>query len=222
MRVEKNTTDAVKILHHRYIKDQPERKAAVQEERISAQVAQLIYDLRKDAGLSQIQLAELIGTTQSVISRLEDSDYEGHSLSMLEKIIKALNRQVRIEAIGDNSKNIQIRRAFQTLVRLLRIKSGFDVEQFAKKLGVDTDYIIELEHNISYRPTPLLLNKLSQIFKIPHQKLNFLAGAMKDIPQDLQSQASQFAAQSDSFAKLTDNEQKLVDEFVEFLRQETT
>lgn len=44
-------------------------------------------------------------------------------------------RQVRIEAIGDNSKNIQIRHAFQTLVRLLRIKSGFDVEQFANKLG---------------------------------------------------------------------------------------
>ncbi|MBN2395128.1 MAG: helix-turn-helix transcriptional regulator [Candidatus Atribacteria bacterium] len=125
----------------------------------------------------------------------------------------------RIEAFGGNSKNIQIKRAFQTLVRLLRIKSGFDVEQFANKLGVDTDYIIELEHNISCRPTPLLLNKLSLIFKIPQQKLNLLAGAMKDIPQDLQIQASQFAAQLDSFAKLTDNEKKLVDEFVEFLRQ---
>jgi transcriptional regulator with XRE-family HTH domain len=104
----------------------------------------------------------------------------------------------------------------------LRIKSGFDVEQFAKKIGVDTDYIIELEHNISYCPTPLLLNKLSQIFKIPHQKLNFLAGVVKDIPQDLQIHVSQFAAQSDSLAKLTDNEQKLVDEFVQFLRHEST
>ncbi len=80
---------------------------------------------------------------------------------MLEKIVKALNRRVRIEAIGDHSKNIHIRRAFQTLERLLRIKSGFDIEQFANKLGVDTDYIIELEHNVSYRPTPLVLNKLS-------------------------------------------------------------
>ena len=36
-------------------------------------------------------------TTQSVISRLEDADYEGHSLSMLNRIAKALNRQVQIQ-----------------------------------------------------------------------------------------------------------------------------
>ena len=36
-------------------------------------------------------------TTQSVISRLEDADYDGHSLSMLNRIAKALNRQVQIQ-----------------------------------------------------------------------------------------------------------------------------
>ena len=41
---------------------------------------------RTEAGLSQKELAEMIGTTQSVISRLEDADYEGHSLSMLSRI----------------------------------------------------------------------------------------------------------------------------------------
>jgi transcriptional regulator with XRE-family HTH domain len=106
-------------------------------------------------------------------------------------------------------------------VRLLRKKSGFDVEQFANRLGVDADYIIELEQNISHRPTPLVLYKLSQLFKIPQEKLNILAGAIKDIPPDFQIHASQFAAQSDSLAKLTDDEKKLVDEFVKFLRQET-
>lgn len=221
MREEKKTANAVKILHHRYIKDQPERKAAIQEERVNAQVAQLIYDLRKDAGLNQKQLADMIGTTQSAISRLEDADYEGHSLSMLEKITKVLNRRVKIETISENSKDIHLRQAFQSLIRLLRKKSGFDIKQFANKLGVDADYIIELEQNISYRPTPLILFKLSRIFKIPQEKLNFLAGAIKDIPKDLQVQASQFAAQSDTFAKLTNEEKRLVDEFVKFLRQES-
>ena len=97
------TANAVKILHRRYIKDQPERKASIQHERINAQVAQLIYDLRKEAGLSQSQLAEMIGTTQSVISRLEDADYDGHSFSMLEKITRALNRRVRIENVSEDS-----------------------------------------------------------------------------------------------------------------------
>jgi hypothetical protein len=50
----------------------------------------------------------MIGTTQSVISRLEDADYEGHSFSMLEKITRALNRRVRIEAVNEDSKSIPI------------------------------------------------------------------------------------------------------------------
>jgi len=108
MSPEKKTESAVKILHRRYIKNQPEREAAIQHERINAQVAQLIYDLRKEAGLSQSQLAEMIGTTQSVISRLEDADYEGHSFSMLEKITRALNRRVRIEAVSEDSESIPL------------------------------------------------------------------------------------------------------------------
>lgn len=106
MSQENKIENAVSILHRRYIKDQPERKASIQQERINAQVAQLIYDLRTEAGLSQAQLAEMIGTTQSVISRLEDADYQGHSFSMLEKITRALNRRIRIEAVNEKSRSI--------------------------------------------------------------------------------------------------------------------
>lgn len=42
-----------------------------------------ITALRTQAGLSQ-QLAKRVGTTASVICRLEDADYEGHSLAMLQ------------------------------------------------------------------------------------------------------------------------------------------
>lgn len=74
--------EAVGILHNRYVKDDPERKASLEHERINAEVARLIYDKRTSAGISQQKLAALIGTTQSVISRLEDADYEGRSLSV--------------------------------------------------------------------------------------------------------------------------------------------
>ena len=56
----------------------------------------MIYDARTNAGLSQKELAALIGTTQSVISRLEDSDYEGRSLTMLERIARALNKKLTV------------------------------------------------------------------------------------------------------------------------------
>ncbi len=55
-----------------------------------------LYELRTEAGLSQRKLAELVGTTASVICRLEDADYEGHSLSMLNRIAAAVGKRVQI------------------------------------------------------------------------------------------------------------------------------
>src|SRR3989304_5688226 len=96
MAKKERTRDAVQILHGRYVKDDPERKAALQEERMNAEVARLLHDMRTAAELSQQQLADLIGTTQSVISRLEDADYEGRSLTMLERIAHALNQKLTV------------------------------------------------------------------------------------------------------------------------------
>ncbi len=90
------TSDAVRILRNRYVKDDPQRTASVEAERVNAQVARMIHDLRNDAGLTQEELAELVGTTQSVISRLEDADYDGHSLSMLNRIAEALKQKMTV------------------------------------------------------------------------------------------------------------------------------
>jgi ribosome-binding protein aMBF1 (putative translation factor) len=97
MRKRKSTTDAIEIMHRRFFEGKPEMMALLEEERANADVAQSIYDLRQEAGLTQQELADLIGTKQAVIARLEDADYEGHSLSMLNRIASALNRKVRIE-----------------------------------------------------------------------------------------------------------------------------
>jgi ribosome-binding protein aMBF1 (putative translation factor) len=90
------TGDAVEILHRRYVGDDPERRAALEQLRTHANVARQIYDLRTRAGLSQKELAERIGTTQSAISRLEDADYEGHSLSMLRRIAETLGERLEV------------------------------------------------------------------------------------------------------------------------------
>jgi hypothetical protein len=64
---EKRTTrDAVAILHERYVKDDARRKASLAQERVNVQVARLTHDMRTDAGLTQAELAKLVGTTQSV------------------------------------------------------------------------------------------------------------------------------------------------------------
>jgi len=59
-------------------------------------VALQIAALREQAGLSQQQLAAALKTSQQQISRLESPGYEGHSLSMLRRVAKALNARVRV------------------------------------------------------------------------------------------------------------------------------
>jgi ribosome-binding protein aMBF1 (putative translation factor) len=100
----KKTDKAVQILQDRYVGDDAERKASLEGERLNAQVARSIYQMRMESGLTQKQLAELVGTTQSVISRLEDADYEGHSISMVTRIARALDRRVRVEVVEGSSK----------------------------------------------------------------------------------------------------------------------
>ena len=95
----KPTDDAVEILHRRLIAGHPEKMAELEKIRADNAVAKKIYDLRTKAGLTQRELAKLVGTTASVICRLEDADYEGHSLAMLNRIAMALNKRVEIRFV---------------------------------------------------------------------------------------------------------------------------
>jgi ribosome-binding protein aMBF1 (putative translation factor) len=97
------TRDALKIIDG-ITGDDPELKAMIEEEMIHAQVARMIYEARARAGLTQQQLADRIGTKQSVIARLEDADYEGHSLSMLQRIATALYQRLEIHLVPAGEK----------------------------------------------------------------------------------------------------------------------
>jgi transcriptional regulator with XRE-family HTH domain len=88
------TSDALEIIDKTIVCDNAEFRELVEEATVNALVAQAIYDGRKSAGLTQAELADLIGTKQPVISQLEDADYEGHSLSMLKRIADALNQRL--------------------------------------------------------------------------------------------------------------------------------
>ena len=98
MMAKKPTSDAMEIIEG-MIGDDAETRELYEQAKVNVHVAQLIYDARTEAGLSQTELARMVGTTQSVISRLEDADYEGHSLSMLNRVAQALNREVKIDLV---------------------------------------------------------------------------------------------------------------------------
>jgi predicted XRE-type DNA-binding protein len=106
MKKTERTTDAVKILHQRYIRNSAKRNESLQRERENIGIAEQVYNLRRQAGLSQKQLADLVGTTQSAISRLEDADYNGHSLTMLRKVAAALNQHIQVQFTSNDSRHV--------------------------------------------------------------------------------------------------------------------
>ncbi len=99
-RSENKTADAGEILD-RAIGDDAELRRLVDEEKLNVCIAEMIYDARNAVGLTQADLAKLVGTTQSVISRLEDADYEGHSLAMLQRIAEALHQRLEVRFVPE-------------------------------------------------------------------------------------------------------------------------
>jgi len=95
----KPVTDAVEIVRRRIYQGKPARLKSLDEARANEEVARKIHALRTRARLTQVEFAKLIGTTASVICRLEDADYEGHSLAMLRRIAGALNQRVEIRFV---------------------------------------------------------------------------------------------------------------------------
>ena len=95
----RRVTSAMQILHRRFYEGKPARLKNLDEARANEEIARHIQELRREAHLTQTELAKLVGTTASVICRLEDSDYEGHSLAMLRRIADALNKRVEIRFV---------------------------------------------------------------------------------------------------------------------------
>src|SRR5207247_2969352 len=110
------TKDAVKILKG-VTGNSESIKAGIALAKINFEVAQMIYDARTKARLSQSELAALIGSKQPVIARLEDADYEGHSLTMLQRIAAALEQRLEIRFVPQTARHTSVRRKRQSTLR---------------------------------------------------------------------------------------------------------
>lgn len=88
-------TDAVEIID-RHFGGNPEWDRMAAEEELNARVGQVVYELRERAKLTQTELAKMVATTQPVISKVENADYDGSALEMLVRICHALGHRVEI------------------------------------------------------------------------------------------------------------------------------
>jgi ribosome-binding protein aMBF1 (putative translation factor) len=72
-------------------------------------LAQLVYDLRTSAGLTQRQLADRMGSTQSVISRLEQAG-RLPTLELLARVATATGSDLRllVRRAGGNDVDVRL------------------------------------------------------------------------------------------------------------------
>ena len=87
----RRTTSAREIMARRFYEGRPERIAQRDQTHRDMALGMKIQRLREAAGMTQRALAKKIGTQPSAISRIEDADYDGHSLSVLQKVADALD-----------------------------------------------------------------------------------------------------------------------------------
>jgi predicted transcriptional regulator len=80
----------VEIIRRRYLKGKTERSWEIENERAIAEIAHTIYSLRREAGLTQQELAQLAGTATSVIDHFEQGDCQGCTPRLLRRIIAAV------------------------------------------------------------------------------------------------------------------------------------
>jgi transcriptional regulator with XRE-family HTH domain len=118
-KTQKRTSDALAIMH-RLTGSSPATAALIEQERSNLDLARKIYELRTRAKLSQAELAKRIGATQSVVSRIEDANYEELSLAMLRRIASAFEQRVEIRFVATSPPTCGLR----PVRRYGRIKRG--------------------------------------------------------------------------------------------------
>ncbi len=91
----KKSSDGMEILDAITGQDS-KMKALIEQEAENLRIAKTIYELRNNARMSQVELAKRIGTTKSVISKLEDADYKRQSLALLRRIAAALDCRIEL------------------------------------------------------------------------------------------------------------------------------
>ena len=85
------------------IKNNPALKAEIEDAQLSIDISMQLYTLRKELGITQKELALITDLQQSNIARLERPGYQGYTLKVLSKVVRALGARLNIEIIKNTS-----------------------------------------------------------------------------------------------------------------------
>ena len=89
-------SQALQKIYDRRVGQDETRAQRLEENLDASELARGLYRCRVEAGLTQSELARRLGTSTSVVCRLEKPGYEGHTLSTLRRVAAALGRRVEV------------------------------------------------------------------------------------------------------------------------------
>lgn len=79
--------------------DEREYREAYDQTELALQLAQIVYDTRTAAGLTQTELARRMGTHQSVIARMENAGAIP-SLTTLDRLARAVGKHLEVGLVS--------------------------------------------------------------------------------------------------------------------------
>jgi transcriptional regulator with XRE-family HTH domain len=122
---------------------------------------------------------------------------------------------------NDKITALDTRIAFGQFVALWRRNNGWNAERLAAEAGIDTEEVLEIEHDPHCEPEANAVYKLAGVFKVPSRNLLELAGLVENRSPHLREEAIRFAARSESLAALSELERQAFEAFVGALTCET-
>jgi transcriptional regulator with XRE-family HTH domain len=110
-----------------------------------------------------------------------------------------------------------LRHGFSTLLQLLCRRDGIDQQDLARSARVDVDEICRIETDIHHTPSPRTIYQLEKVFNLPSGIFAKLAGIIRFSNEAVEKEVLEFATNAKSIGKLTAEERKLLNSFVQFL-----
>ena len=108
---------------------------------------------------------------------------------------------------------------FSRFMHKLRINAGLSIAKLASKIDVEQEQLLFIEQKIGYKAPPRTLSNLAKYYNLPLQGLLQMSGVIRNVDKRLEESVVRFAAESDSFEKLTREEKKLLNSLIKIINE---
>ncbi|MGZ3720718.1 MAG: hypothetical protein ACXVB8_20570 [Bdellovibrionota bacterium] len=118
----------------------------------------------------------------------------------------------------DDQQLASLQISFRIFMRKIRLREGLSLPDLAKKADIELEQLLLIEQKVGYKPYPRTLSHLAKFYDLPLTVLMQMVGSTKKVDKKLEEDVVRFAAESESFESLTEEERRNLNQLVKVLR----